>query len=301
VFVVGRRGLAVRDRPFTGRSSPTVTEVPADTRIGPVDAALVRGLLRLSAIPTARQRAIVLALAFATLTVDRLVDPRTTMVLGFPLTVALAAWLWSRTTALLLAGLLTMASAMMTLWWGASTASAATVWFGAGTRAFSLALTAMLMGALRSYVGAAAAEASRDPLTGLLSRRAVMQELRRALLAVDMYPVGVVFFDLDGLKRVNDLVGHAGGDDHLRRFARHLLDSVRDGDVVGRLGGDEFLLVCPNTSAEAASLLAGRIAAAPGAPTVSWGAADNRATWDADALVALADAAMYRAKSSRPR
>ena len=84
--------------------------------------------------------------------------------------------------------------------------------------------------------------ADRDPLTPVLNRRAFMRELQRAAAFCARYggTASLIYFDLDGFKAVNDRFGHAAGDAVLEAVARGLLDHVRETDVVGRLGGDEF-------------------------------------------------------------
>ncbi len=90
--------------------------------------------------------------------------------------------------------------------------------------------------------------ADRDPLTALDNRRTLPDTFR------DAQPSGaaVLFFDLDGFKHVNDLYGHAVGDECLVRFAGALRDSFRPGDAIIRYGGDEFLVVAPGMDLEAA-------------------------------------------------
>jgi diguanylate cyclase (GGDEF)-like protein len=119
----------------------------------------------------------------------------------------------------------------------------------------------------------------------------------------------VVFVDVDCFKAVNDEHGHAVGDELLRAVARRLQAGVREGDMVGRIGGDEFLVVCPDIGgADSAMRLAERLSAAVRhesiraaigniAPQVSigvaWSEGDDLA---ADAIVLQADAAMYESK-----
>jgi len=95
------------------------------------------------------------------------------------------------------------------------------------------------------------AQAWVDPLTGLYNRRYVMEEfsniLKRAIRAGD--PVRAVLFDLDGFKAVNDKEGHLAGDRVLQNAAAALRRSIRQGDLLGRFGGDEFLLVAMGDAA----------------------------------------------------
>ena len=149
--------------------------------------------------------------------------------------------------------------------------------------------------------------ATFDALTGCLNRATVLARLEAAL-AGDGEGCAAIFLDLDGFKSVNDRGGHAVGDEMLRAAARVLDDTTRDGDAVGRLGGDEFLVVATELrSATEAMELAGRIADAMRAhPTVlgshvplqasigvAWAAPRSVSAHD---LVERADAAMYTSK-----
>lgn len=154
-------------------------------------------------------------------------------------------------------------------------------------------------------------QATRDPLTGCLNRAAVMRRLEESLRADGggrCTGTAVVFVDLDDFKSVNDRHGHARGDEVLAEVASRLRASVRGGDAVGRLGGDEFLVVCSGVASaadarRAGRAIAGRIrgglqtmqdAAVVGATVgVAWTDAPHA---DAAELVARADADMYRAK-----
>ena len=102
---------------------------------------------------------------------------------------------------------------------------------------------------------------------------------------------------LDRFKRVNDSLGHAQGDALLRQVGERIASCTGEDDTVARLGGDEFLVICPNTSTDVAADLAHRILSAAEAPASSWGVADSTAARDPDGLLALADAAMYAAKT----
>ncbi len=91
-------------------------------------------------------------------------------------------------------------------------------------------------------------EATHDPLTGLFNRRYVLEALSKSLARAERAdcPLTLVLFDLDQFKAVNDRRGHQEGDRVLREAARGLVEVVRHGDILGRYGGDEFLLVLPN-------------------------------------------------------
>ena len=94
-------------------------------------------------------------------------------------------------------------------------------------------------------------EANRDALTGLWSRRALLRTIDRTRSGDT-----VALLDLDHFKQVNDTLGHEAGDQVLAAFGRHLSAGVRDRDMIGRLGGEEFVVVFPNTEvAEAVAVL----------------------------------------------
>ncbi len=153
-------------------------------------------------------------------------------------------------------------------------------------------------------------QASHDPLTGLANRQGFMDRLELAIARLSREPgyVALLFLDLDGFKRVNDTVGHAYGDDLLIAFSRRLEQEVRAPDLVGRLGGDEFLVLLEGVPSEFAALgLAGRIHRLLEAPftvgdaeVVLSASIGLALSLDPDTLgrdlIRQADAAMYRAK-----
>ncbi|MDX8404535.1 MAG: GGDEF domain-containing protein [Mariprofundus sp.] len=97
-------------------------------------------------------------------------------------------------------------------------------------------------------------QASHDELTGLYNRRYIMKQLQQGLSQAIRYhhPYTIVMLDLDHFKQVNDLYGHAAGDIVLSTMATVLRESVRDADIAGRWGGEEFLVLLPHTDLEGA-------------------------------------------------
>src|SRR5579871_2799981 len=165
---------------------------------------------------------------------------------------------------------------------------------------------------LKARLLEAEAAADEDPLTGVKNRRAFIRELRRIAGFAQRYetPAALIYFDLDELKAINDRFGHAAGDAALTRVAGQLAAHVRESDVVGRMGGDEFAVALAQADPDAASAkaqaLADLIAAAPLeigdwlAPIrVSWGVRQIDPSADAEAIIADADAAMFAMKRAR--
>jgi diguanylate cyclase (GGDEF)-like protein len=155
--------------------------------------------------------------------------------------------------------------------------------------------------------------ASVDELTGLSNRRA-FNELAEKTLAVCRRlgkPASLLFIDLDRFKPINDRFGHEAGDDALREIAEILLDSFRDSDVVGRIGGDEFCVLLTDTSSAAlkspdrrlAELIRERNESSDTGYTLEYSL--GTATFDPDEPVSLAelmkqaDADMYEQKRRR--
>ena len=159
--------------------------------------------------------------------------------------------------------------------------------------------------------------AHRDRLTGLLNRGATESALQQMLEDAqhDGFRVHVMFVDLDGFKAVNDRLGHAAGDRVLQEAATRLRSVLRDEDVLGRFGGDEFVVVLSEQHAAGGDLAArtcSRLRDAMGPPIVvdgqecQLGASVGIGVFPDDALdlptlLQHADAAMYEAKRARRR
>ena len=157
-----------------------------------------------------------------------------------------------------------------------------------------------------------AAQADKDVLLPVYNRRAFVRELSRALTYGQRHGVAaaLVYFDLDGFKSINDGHGHAVGDAVLSRVAELMLGAVRQSDVVGRLGGDEFgillLQATPEDAGAKAAALTQRIAEDPVlregqnvSLQISYGVYPLKAGEDPSAALAAADRAMYAQKQAK--
>ena len=177
---------------------------------------------------------------------------------------------------------------------------------------------------LRTTAAMLAAQAETDPLTGVANRlgleaqvdssiRAAHAERRRAEAPDQPLRVGVLFCDLDGFKAVNDHHGHAAGDLVLGEVAERLREAVRAGDVVARVGGDEFVVVSVGVTDDELARMADRLVAELARPmesidgplpvtaSIGVGSADLddvTSLEDVESLLHLADEAMYQAKDA---
>ena len=118
--------------------------------------------------------------------------------------------------------------------------------------------------------------ADLDPLAPIANRRAFVRELTRAISFAERYqsPSSLVYFDVNGFKAINDNYGHAAGDKALLHVASVLLERVRESDVVGRLGGDEFGVILAQTSETRAREKAMQLAEAIENEPVAWEGTD---------------------------
>jgi diguanylate cyclase (GGDEF)-like protein len=187
--------------------------------------------------------------------------------------------------------------------------------FAAGTEFFAHAFAdqiALALGSLQQQE-ALRTRAVRDALTGLFNRRYLEECLRRELAtsACNETQVGVMIVDVDHFKRFNDTYGHGGGDALLQQFARGMQSVAGENDIVCRYGGEEFVIVLPDTTTEALHACAERLrdyarelhvhrdGHVLGGVTISSGIAiyPHHAT-TAEGLIAAADRALYAAKTA---
>lgn len=153
--------------------------------------------------------------------------------------------------------------------------------------------------------------ATTDPLTGIYNRRGLLELAERDLQLARRKgrPFSVIIFDLDHFKRINDACGHAEGDRVLREVASVAKNTIRGTDLLGRVGGEEFMVVMPDTLGDDAFRVADRIRAvlsasvstgeSPKPVTASFGVAGSRLGAETlDCLQSYADKALYRAKNN---
>ena len=165
---------------------------------------------------------------------------------------------------------------------------------------------------LKARLLEAEAAADEDPLTTAKNRRAFLREVKRIAAFAQRYesPASLVYFDVDDLKGINDRFGHAAGDAVLQAIADRLASHVRESDVVGRMGGDEFavlLVQADETTARAkAEMLARLVEAEPVHAgdwltpiRVSWGVRQLDPALEIEGQLAEADAAMFQMKRAR--
>lgn len=147
-----------------------------------------------------------------------------------------------------------------------------------------------------------------DFLTGLPNRRQLFEVLAQQVRGKQRYggEFSVILFDLDRFKHINDVFGHARGDRVLEEVARVVRASLRESDIIGRWGGEEFLVIAPHTNHQQAISLAERLREAladhafdlTGPVTASFGVATYKPGTSLDQLLRLADKALYCAKEN---
>jgi diguanylate cyclase (GGDEF)-like protein len=170
-------------------------------------------------------------------------------------------------------------------------AAIVTSWLVSGLRR-QIAVRETLEGELRHL-------ALHDPLTGLANRRLVEEVIGREIARVQRHPTPlcIAAVDLDAFKLYNDTNGHAAGDDLLRGAADAWRNALRTGDLIGRFGGDEFVVVLPDCPLDEGRLVIERLRTrCPSSATCSAGLAEAEAEDTVETLLARADGALYEAK-----
>jgi diguanylate cyclase (GGDEF)-like protein len=234
---------------------------------------------------------------------DWLTGPDVSLVIFYVLPVVAATWLGRVRLGVATAILVTAVGTVLADIDPGEASGAAWIWNAVVPFAFYL-LVVWLVAGQRSLLESQEERATTDPLTGILTRRAFYErveiELDRARR--ENRPIAFIYLDVDGLKDVNDRVGHAAGDALLRRFAEQTAGAKRGADLFGRIGGDEFALLLVGTDLHEATKVAERVLdrlqhAPGGASSASIGVvACPHAPRQMEGTVRLADQLMYLAK-----
>lgn len=165
---------------------------------------------------------------------------------------------------------------------------------------------------LEDKLRSAQALADHDPLLPVLNRRAFLREMSREIAYMRRYKehAGLIYFDIDDFKQINDTHGHQVGDMVLEYLAHLILENVRETDIVGRIGGDEFAIMLvradeatTKSKAEALAHIVSDeplvIAGVEMGLSISTGAVAFKGDDEPDMALSRADAAMYAAKRAR--
>ena len=151
-------------------------------------------------------------------------------------------------------------------------------------------------------------QANLDSLTGVYNRRCLYS--KTSAINKSRYPVSLMMIDIDNFKRINDTYGHLAGDEVLRQFCEILQNNTRQTDVVARLGGEEFVVVMPQTSCERGVKTAERIQkiverktfhfdSSQDSITISIGIVTSKLPIRLDLFLKYADKALYKAKETK--
>lgn len=260
----------------------------------------------LAARGTAQVGALSVALMAGIGLVDHLTGYELAFSVFYLLPVGLAAWYAGRPAGMALALASAATWLLVDFTAGHPYTHAAIPYWNAGVRLGFFVIVAHLLARLRDALTTLHLLANHDGLTGLLNARAVRQRyaLMAGLAARQGRPMALAYLDVDGFKGVNDTLGHAVGDAVLQAVAATLSERLRATDVVGRIGGDEFVILLPQVQPDAASsLFEGlRAALASMAAARDWpvGFSIGVTVFDAppsvEAAFAAGDQLMYRAK-----
>lgn len=147
-----------------------------------------------------------------------------------------------------------------------------------------------------------------DSLTGIYNRRFLEKTIESELLRTERYnhKICIILIDIDNFKTINDTLGHQVGDEVLRKFAMVLQNNIRKTDTLGRWGGEEFLVICPEATAGKAVVLAEKLRTTieqtsfgdAGKRTASFGVSEYLEEDTKESLISKADKGLYRAKKN---
>jgi len=243
----------------------------------------------------------VLGLLFVVALVDLVTGPDLSLSLAYALCAIAAAWSLSARAGVLVAAVAAATGFTVDALSELDVASTVMV-LNHVLRLVSFVLVASLTAAVRGSITHLMVTSRIDLMTGVLNKRGLLEELTRARRMAERYgePLAVVYFDLDGLKAVNDREGHAAGDALIRRFADRVGRHLRITDPFGRLGGDEFAAVLERADPDAIDQIVTRILDDPGLPPVSCGVQIFQGSYPPPAaMLAGADRRMYEDKRTR--
>jgi diguanylate cyclase (GGDEF)-like protein len=267
---------------------------------------LLMGLARLP-----RPLVVAVGLAFVALiaAVDYATGPRVVLNVFYLLPVMLVAWAAASTLCGVIIAAATFLVGPVEAWATgfAYLSPGEAIWNGA-MRLAVFTIVLVLMARMRGLVARLATQAMVDELTGLGNLRALRETLGNELERGRRFghPLSLAYIDLDGLKVVNDRFGHAAGDRLLVTFAAVARSNSRVVDTVARVGGDEFVVLLPETTADAALLmldrLRGSFAKAAGRSTSPHTCSIGLASFevmpaDVDTALSVADRLMYQVKA----
>ncbi len=237
---------------------------------------------------------------------DWLTGPAVSVSLLYAIAIGAVTWLGTRRHGFLVSGLAAAQSLGAHVLAGGGLAVTA-VW-NAAARLGVLFVIATLVSALASSLIEQRSRAMVDPLTGAMNRRSfhLVAERERLRAGRTGTALTIAYFDLDDFKDVNDRLGHVAGDRLLRVFAASVRAGIRGSDVLCRIGGDEFVLMLPDTDARQAVVVVDRVRkllaeccrSEEAQVTATTGIATYRFPPESvDAMIAGADELMYKAKA----
>jgi len=241
--------------------------------------------------------------------VDYVTGKEITISVFYLLPVSLASWVGDRKTGILVSLFSTLTWIINDMIEGHYYSSPAIAYWNAVAALGSFVAVAVVLSALRSAFDQLKCLARTDPLTGIANTRTFVEFAGRELSRARRYSstFSLAYLDLDNFKSVNDRQGHTVGDCLLRAVAATMATEIRSTDLVARIGGDEFAILLPQISPEAAVNVLSRIRTKLGAVmssaqwpvTVSIGVITFDAPPDSvNEMIRLADSLMYQAKTS---